>query len=283
MIDDLDRSIERLLQMELGAPLPFDLSFAIPDKAFAPTSTTRNTLNCYAYDIRENRELRTVAPYVLRMPGGQVRRKYPSARVQVSYSITAWSPVAVTPGLAPAFDEHQLLATVIRVLLRYPEIPPPALVGTLVGQQPLPPALVIQPDSSKLVDDFWSAIGGQLRPSIDYRVSLSLDYRDFVDGPMVTTQVSHLGQSDIGGPVDERIQIGGRITDSTLAANPIANAWVRLDANGITAVTDGDGRYVFQDVRRGAHVLRVRAVGFTDATRPIQVPESTGNYDVALV
>ena len=283
MIDDLDRSIERLLQLEISSPLPFDVSFALPDRNFAPTSTTRNTLNCYAYDIRENRELRTVEPYREMMPGGQVRRRYPPARVQVSYSITAWSPAAVTPGTAPAQDEHLLLADVLRVLLRYPELPASALVGTLVGQRPPLPAVVIQPDSSKIVDDFWAAIGGQLRPSIDYRVSLSLDYQRAVTGPIVTTQISNFSSIDISGPSDERIQIGGRITDSTLAANPITNAWVRLDAGGITAVTDNDGRFIFQGVTRGAHLLRVRAVGFTDATRAIQIPEPTGNYDISLV
>jgi hypothetical protein len=282
VIDDLDLSVERLLQLELGAPLPFDLSFAIPDRNFAPVSTQRNTLNCYAYDIRENRELRTAAPYLEYLAGGLAQWRYPPARVQVSYCITAWSPAQVTPGTPPARDEHRLLADVLRVLLRYPELPNNALVGALIGQRPPLQTVVIQPDVSKIVDDFWSAIGGQLRPSLDYRVSLSLAYRDLVRGPMVTTQISTFGQLDVGGPTDERIQIGGRITDSTLAANPIANAWVRLDAAGITAVTGNDGRFVFQGVTRGAHVLSVRAVGFADATRAIQIPEPTGNYDISL-
>jgi hypothetical protein len=282
MIDDLDRTVEKLLQMELGAPLPFDLSFAIPNKDFVPVSAARNTLNCYLYDVRENRELRTVAPYLEWQPNGQVQRKYPAERVQASYCVTAWSPALVTPAINPAQDEHKLLADVLRALLRHPELPAAALIGTLLGQRPPLPTVVIQPDSTKIVNDFWTAIGGQLRPSLDYRITLSLDYRALVSGPMVTTQISTFGQSDIGGGTSERIQIGGQVTDLAVPPKPIPNAWVRLDATGVTAVSDADGRFVFQGVSRGPHVLRVRAVGFTDAVRPIAVPEPFGNYNVAL-
>ena len=283
MIDDLDRTVEKLLQMELGSPLPFDLSFAIPNKDFVPISATRNTINCYLYDIRENRELRTVAPYLVRQPGGQVQRKYPPERVQASYCITAWSPALVTPAITPTQDEHKLLADVLRALLRYPELPAAALIGTLDGQQPPLPTVVIQPDATKIVNDFWTAIGGQLRPSLDYRITLSLDYRAAVSGPMVTTQISTFRQSDIGGPADERIQIGGQVLDAKVPPNPVPNAWVRLDATGQTVISDSEGRFVLQNVTRGAHVLRVRAVGFADATTPISVPDVFGNYNVTLV
>ena len=283
MIDDLDRSLEKLLQLELGSPLPFDLSFTIPDKAFTPVSAVRNTINCYLYDLRENRELRSVAPYVERLPGGQVQRKYPAERVQASYCITAWSPAMVTAGINPPQDEHKLLADVLRVLLRYPELPAGVLVGTLAGQTPAPPTVVIQPDATKIVNDFWTAIGGQLRPSLDYRVSLALDYRDKISGPMVTTQVNRFSQADLPSAPDEQIQIGGRVTNSAVPPKPVAGAWVRLDAGGLTAVSDDDGRFIFQGVVRGAHVLNVRAVGFADATRAIQVPEPSGHYDLTVV
>jgi hypothetical protein len=282
VIDDLDRTLEKLLQMELGSPLPFDLSFAIPDKSFVPIAAARNTLNCYLYDIREQRELRTVAPYLERRPNGQVQRKYPPERVQASYCLTAWSPASATPGINPAQDEHRLLTEVLRALLRHPTLPAAALIGTLAGQQPPLPTVVIQPDSTKIANDFWTAIGGQLRPSLDYRITLSLDYRALIGGSMVTTQISSFGQSDVAGGLDERIQIGGQVTDSAVPPKAIPNAWVRLDTTGVMVVSDADGRFVFQGVSRGPHVLRVRAVGFTDAVRPITVPEPFGNYDVAL-
>lgn len=280
MINDLDRSIEALLLMELGSPLAFDLSFAIPGKDFAPISAARNTLNLYLYDIRENRDLRAVAPYLLRHPGGRIERKFPPpARIQASYCITAWSPAMAASGANPSLDEHRLLALVLRALLRHPELPPAALVGTLAGQALPPPTIAGLPQSDKAINDFWSAIGGQLRPSIDFRVTLSLDYLDPVEGPMVSTSFLQITQP---GGAEEKIQIGGQVRDGSASPKPIANAWVRLDATAATAISDENGCFVFQNVARGNHEIRVRAVGYTDFVGTIQVPSPLGHYDVVL-
>jgi hypothetical protein len=134
-----------------------------------------------------------------------------------------------------------------------------------------------------MVHDFWTAVGGQLRPSIEYRITLSLDYRALVSGPMVTTPIVSLRQKDIPSQADELIQIGGRVIDATSPPKPVPNAWVRLDATGITVVSDPEGRFVFQNVTRGPHVLKVRAAGFNDAERPIEVPAAFGEYTVTLV
>lgn len=283
MIDDLDRSIEKLLQLELGAVLPFDLSFALPDKDFAPVSGARNTLDCYLYDIREDRELRSVAPILQRRADGTVARRFPPARVLLSYCITAWSPAELGLAIAPALDEHRLLGDVLRVFLKYPELPAAALVGTLAGQQPPLPTTTILPDVAKSVNDFWTALGGQLRPSLDYKVTLSLDYRALVTGPLVTTQTSRFLQSDLLGAPDELIQIGGLVLDQAVPPNPIPNAWVRLVASGRTEITNAAGQFVFTGVRTGGHSLLVRAVGFQDAVRAITVPEPTGDYNVTLI
>jgi hypothetical protein len=283
MIDDLDRSIEKLLQLELGAVLPFDLSFAIPDKNFAPVSGTKNTVDCYLYDIREDRELRRIEPILQRRADGVVDRKFPPARVLLSYCITVWSPTELTPATAPTLDEHKVLSDVLRVFLKYPELPAGVLVGALAGQQPPLPTTTILPDIAKSVNDFWTSLGGQLRPSLDYKITLSLDYRSVVSGPLVTSQISRYGLSDLAGSKDEQIQIGGVVHDQAVPPNPIPNAWVRLDALGRTEITNAKGQFIFTGVTRGAHVLQVRAVGFQDASRAIDVPEPTGDYNLTLL
>ena len=66
-------------------------------------------------DLRENRKLRTnerERTYV----GSDVYETPPPRRVDCHYLISAWSPVLVTPGIDPTFDEHALLAEVARVL-----------------------------------------------------------------------------------------------------------------------------------------------------------------------
>lgn len=286
MIDDLDRSLGQLFAREFGTPLPFDLSFAIPDKNFKPVSTLRSTLNCYLYDIRENRELRDVGRYLERHAGGQYARDAAPARIRASYCITAWSPGAA--GTDPHLDEHNLLAAVLRVLLRYPEFPPPALVGTLVGQKLPLPTQIAQPDSARNSGDFWNAIGGQLRPSLEYGVSIALDYQAGDSGPLATRVLARVGErrgdrAQLVAPADALQVVGGTVWSSPPAAAPVPGAWVRIDETGELAVADEAGRFVVQRLVPGLYTLRVRATGFQEATRPLPVPLAAGSYDIHLV
>lgn len=107
MIQDVDRTVETLLKLELGNPLPFDLSFGIPDEGFSPVSNARPALNCYLYDIRENRDLRELDIHLQRTADGSIRSEPAPVRVQVSYCMTAWSPVQAAGGVSPISDEHQ--------------------------------------------------------------------------------------------------------------------------------------------------------------------------------
>lgn len=287
MIDDLDRTVVQLLQLELGAPLPFDVSFAIPDKTFTPVSTQRNTLNCYLYDVREHRELRDAAPHLAYRPGGGYSLSRPPCRVKASYCITAWSPAEVTPGVDPHLDEHNLLATVLRALLRHAELPSSVLVGTLVGQQPPLPTMIAQPDSARNSGDFWNAIGGQLRPSLEYSVTLSLDYMPLETGPIVTAMRTRIGEREpdalrLAGSADERYAVGGSVWSSA-APNPvIPNAWVRVDQTGEVSVADATGRFVLERITAGAYTAKVRATGFKEGNLSLLVPNTAGSYDITL-
>src|SRR2546430_11924421 len=237
VISDLDKTLKQLLQSELTS-VPFDLSFAIPDKNFTPVSKTRTTLDCYLYEINEDRELRSVAPILQRNPDGTIDKPQPPTRIKLSYCVTAWSPAQPTPDGEPQLAEHILLSQVLEVLLKYPTLPAGFLQGTLAGQQdPLPATMVVLPDSSKATSDFWSAIGGQLRPSLDYKVTIALTYQARSRGPMVTTMQTSFKdiQTSItdGGPF---YTIGGTVRDSN--ANAVASAWVRVNETEQTYVTN---------------------------------------------
>src|SRR4051812_32710974 len=101
VISDLDRTLEQLFLVEFGNPLPFDLSFALPNRDFKPLSQTRSTLNCYLYQINEDRELRNIEPILRRNADGSVDKIPAPVRVNLSYCITAWSPAQPTPGGGP--------------------------------------------------------------------------------------------------------------------------------------------------------------------------------------
>jgi hypothetical protein len=282
VIADLDRSIERLLETEFTSPLPFGLSFAAPDRSFVPPTAHPVTLNCYLFEIREDRELRRVAPSVRVTPGGTIERTPPPLRVQASYCLTAWSRAVVSTGGTPQLDEHHLLSQVLRALSRHATLPPAVLTGLLLGQEPPLPTSVISPGGAATGSDFWNAIGGTLRPSLDYTLTFALAYRDAISGPMVTTRVSRYGSTPGFERPDEWIQIGGVVTAAG-AFNPVPNAWVLLDDGlGRAAIADAAGRFTFERVRAGNWMLRARASGFQDGSRPVTVPEPTGDYTVTL-
>jgi len=283
MISDFDRTLENLFKRELGSSLPFDLSFAMPKKDFAPISTDKNTLNCYLYDISEDRELRSVEPLLQRQPDGTVETTPAPARIKLSYCITAWSPAQTTPAIAPELDEHRLLSQVLVVLLKYPMLPADVLVGMLAGQAPPLPTTVVMPSDKKSASEFWNAIGGQLRPSLDYSVTLSFAYQPAITGPMVTTGITAYRPDLHASQVDEWIQIGGYVTDNAASPHPVANAWVLLTETGQAEITDPEGRFTFNRLKQGTYTLRVRAINFQEGNRPIQVPSPTGEYSVKLI
>ncbi len=278
MISDLDRTLEQLFKSEFGAALPFDLSFSIPDKNFTTVSNTRNTLDCYLYDIREDRERRSVEPLHRRNADGTSEKMRPPARIKLTYCITSWSPAQVTPGTMPVLDEHSLLSDVLRVLLKHPTLPPEVLSGTLLGQEPLLPTTVVLPDGPKSATDLWNAIGGQLRPSLDYSVTISLDYMPRITGDTVTS--ARVGYENR----EELFAIGGVVYDSRVPGRGVASAWTRVAETGATYVTDEDGLFRVGRIARGNYTLIVRAVGFHEGNKAVQVPQPDGAlYDVTLV
>jgi len=276
VISDFDRTLEQLFLLEFGNPLPFDLSFALPDKNFKPLSQTRSTLNCYLYEINEDRELRTNEPILRRNADGTIDRLPAPTRVKLSYCITAWSPAQATPGGGPELDEHTLLSLVLQVLLKYPLLPATALQGSLKDQEPLPYATTILPDTSKATSDFWGAIGGQLRPSLEYKATIAIPHQQPVSGPMVITL-------NLGLVGDRPFYIiGGTVRDANTSSRPVVAAWVRLDQTGQVSVSDEQGRFLIERIAAGNYTLTVRANGFREGSRAISVPAQSGLYDINL-
>jgi hypothetical protein len=282
MISDVDKTIKKLLELEMGSPLPFDVSFAIPDKDFAPVSNSQHTLNCYLHDISEHRELRSNEQQLTLNTDGTYERKLPEARVKLAYCITAWSQAAHTPAIDPAMDEHKLLSQVLGILLKYPTLPQAALQGVLVNQELPPPTTIILPNGIKNPGDFWNAIGGQLRPVLEYNITVSMAYFSHEQGPTVTATSTSFKQ--IGSNTTEPgfTRISGYILDNTIPPKGVANAEVILLEKNQKVVTGSQGQYSFGKISAGTYNVSVKAAGFQDKTEQFQVPEADGNYNIAL-
>lgn len=192
MIRDLDDTIRVLLETEAppGSELASaDISFDLPDGEWRAT-LTELTVNCYLYDLRENRELRTHETLLLRSADGtRAVRRRPPVRVDCAYCITAWSPATSESVL----EEHRLLSQVLSVLLKNPTIPEGALQGSLATQIPPYPTLIASPDGVKNPPEFWGALDQQLKPSLNYVVTLAYDLEPAVPEaamPRVVTTVA---------------------------------------------------------------------------------------------
>ncbi len=173
MISDLDDTIAELLTKR--APDDSELasaqvSFDIPDAKWRG-QVSKLTVNCYLYDIRENAALRTHEPLLQRNADRtRANRRVPPARIDCAYCITAWSP-ALSESVA---EEHRLLSQVLVVLLKHPTIPSDVLKGSLDNQIPPYPTVIALPDGVKNQPEFWGALDQQLKPSLNYVVTLAM-------------------------------------------------------------------------------------------------------------
>jgi uncharacterized protein DUF4255 len=188
MLDDLDQTVKALLARELPPTLaPVTISFVMPDSQFPPSSVTLPAINCFLYDVRENRELRSNEWLVERQSDASVVRRRPPVRVACAYLITAW------PGTAnsnPSQDEHYILGQVMRALLRYPTLPAGLLQGSLASQQPPLPTTALLPAHMRGYGEIWQAMGGKPKAMLYYSVTISVDpFDEGVEVPPVVEKV----------------------------------------------------------------------------------------------
>jgi hypothetical protein len=184
MISDVDAALAELLRSEAvagGAEVVFDA----PTKEWASRRNSP-TIDVFLYDIREDVGRRDAQPEVVRNEDGRViDRRPPPRRFKLSYLITAWT--------RRPEDEHRLLAQLLSTLLRHDRIPRQYLNGSL-KELPLPVLLhlALPAGQDRSLTDIWSALGGELKPSLDLVAVAPIDpARSYAVGPPVLEE-AHL-------------------------------------------------------------------------------------------
>lgn len=281
MIRDLSLALRAMLTQP---GLPTDLAaaqiaFDRPGETFNPG---QSTVDLFLYDIRENFDLRNPEPTIEQVNGHAVRRA-PPMRVACTYLVTAW-PVG---GSELPLQEHQLLGQTLQVFARYPTIPEGFLKGSSLDRQ-LPPLPLVtsRHDGLREPAEFWSALGGRLRPSLSVTVTIGLEVFA-ADMPMSLVATSEIRM----GGVEERLLPGGgsryRIGGRVLAPDgaTVAGAEVSLVEAGLATASDADGRYIIGPVAPGSHTLHAQ-FGAAAGTVTIAVPRPAGSppdgYDLRL-
>ncbi len=168
MIHDVDESLRALLRTEALVGTEVEVVLDAPTKEWA---SRRNapTVDLYLYDIREAPDQRQMGEVELRGDDGLVtgRRQHPRI-FKLSYLLTVWTQ-------RPE-DEHRILSNILAHLLQHDLVPDTFLQGTLVGSsQPVRLRVAQPPPQDRSVSDVWSAMGGELKPSLDIVVLAPLE------------------------------------------------------------------------------------------------------------
>jgi hypothetical protein len=269
---DLDEALRTLLKRELERHgfEGVDIAFDAPASDWS-AKLTNPTVNLFLYDLRENVAEADVSTRDIRV-NGAVMSAPPPMRLEVTYSVTAWTKAVQ--------DEHRLLSQVLAILFSHVSLPPDVLDGRLASASLLRKieTEVGRPKEEKA--DFWTSIGGRYKASVDYAIKLEVESgMTFTRGPEVRSQTVRLGVKD-GPPrtIAEMHRFGGAVRDRE--GNPVADAWVALPDLGRFASTDREGRFIFDGMAPGKHRVEARTISGEEASGTATVPG--GGIDLEL-
>jgi len=272
VISDVDEVIKRLLIKKGGLdPAEVDIVFDMPDRQWSST-ISKPTVNLYLYDIHENRDLREYEWSTAHNGGRATMSKLP-IRVDLSYLVTVWTNDTA--------DQHRLLGHILSTLYRYPEIPEDLLEGGLAGLPYPIRTQTAQPDGVfRNSADFWSALDNQLKPSINYVVTIPVDLTIALTAPEVRTKVFRF--SDIKGKeMGDVVQIDGTIRRKGKANQPIPDATVLIKELNLAAKTNEEGRYAFFNLNLGSYTFEVLMPGEKEGPR-VKVTIPSSDYDIEV-
>jgi hypothetical protein len=164
MIQDVDETLLALVRSEALAGAAIEVAFDAPTRDWV---ARRNgpTVDLYLYDIREDMARRDVQwEPVMDAAGRVTERRPPARRFKLAYMVTAWTQ-------RPE-DEHRLLSDLLGCFIRHERIAPADCAGALADQRiALIVSTALPLGSDRSIADIWSALGGELKPSIDLIVT----------------------------------------------------------------------------------------------------------------
>lgn len=199
MIHDLDESLRALVRRDALNGSDVEIAFDAPTRDW---SARRNApaVDLYLYDIREDLERRNVAWEPVREEDGRVTGRRPPARqYRLSYLVTAWTQ-------RPE-DEHRLLSALLSCFVRHEQLPAEILAGSLAGSAlPVLATIALPPPPDRSLSDVWSALGGELKPSLDLVVTAPFDVRRVEAAAALVLEGPTLDAGAVNGSPRERVR-----------------------------------------------------------------------------
>lgn len=265
MLADLDEVLRGLLERELaaGGLTGVTITFDAPSRD-RTAQWPSPAIDLFLYDLREATDVRDRS-WQSGAVDGQEMLLRPPLRLACTYAITAWTQTAL--------DEHRLLSQVVAILCAHPELPVELLPASLlVGDPPHPLRTELGHARDEARAEFWTAIGGQYKVSLEYTVTVLCDPRVTVArGPAVKTEVVTARDLAPGsrGP-ESSYAAGGEVRDRQ--GHSLDDVAVSVPSLGLACVTDEQGRFVLRSVPAGTHAVQARGAGGQLASGDLTVP-----------
>jgi hypothetical protein len=262
MLADLDEALRSLLRSELASHgfNGVEIAFEAPSRDWS-ASISKPTLNLFLYDMRETTGA-AAREWSEHRANGQARLERPPLRIDCTYSITAWTRAVQ--------DEHRMLSQVLAVLLAHERLPAEVL-GKLADQ---PETILTRIGRAKAdgAAEFWSALGGQYKLSLDYVVTLACDPGVTLHrGPEIRTQTVRVRDRDAPQSLATELHRAAGIVRHG-DGSPAPGAWLVLPDVGAFATSEDQGRFAFTRIPPGTHRCECRAPDGSSATGEIVVP-----------
>jgi Pvc16 N-terminal domain len=210
MLHELDTALRALVEREVGANGDIQVDFDAPTKDWA-SHRNRPTIDIYLYDIRQDLTRYQFGHVNVHNEEGFVAQRQPQPKFfRLAYLMTAWTQRAE--------DEHRLLSALMVTFLRHETVPADLLDGSLAELEfPIPIAVALPPPQDRSLSDVWSALGGELKPSLDVTII----------APLLPERAT-----DAGGPVraEPRLSVARRGAPSveTAGGRPVPDGVERV-------------------------------------------------------
>jgi hypothetical protein len=303
MLDALDAMLHQLLAARMtllraGTPptvLDDQIGFRAPDvdwRSDVDGLSPRRALNVYLADLRENRKLRS-NERIRSVAGGVITEEPAPVWVDCHYLITAWSPALETAGRT--HDEHELLGEVLAVLTTAQPLVPRRVFAPAALPAGFPdhladielPLAVVPTEGFARLPEFWTSMSGPFhpwKPAVVTVISAPVKQVALISGPPVTTATAGIRTN---GSADTLVAIGGTLVDKTGASPRVvsgATVGIETAAGERVASTQSDssGHFRFGCFGPGQYRLRATAAGFAPTSRDVDVPSTSGEYDLEL-
>jgi hypothetical protein len=259
VIDEVDDALRKLIKRDVLNGSDVEIVFDAPTKDWAARRNAP-TIDVYLYDIREDIGRRAVGSVDVRNGDGLISARHgPPRFFKFSYLVTAWTQ-------RPE-DEHRLLSAVLRCFARLEALPADVVGGTLAAQgYPVAVRIALPPPQDRSVSDVWSALGGELKPSLDLVTLVAVDARGLQPVAPLVTELPVIGIRG-GGGQEERKRRGKPDREKEVAAAFAAAVAAKAEkeakeaeaaaarAEGLPDETVGTGLG-----NRPGRIVRVRAI-----------------------